>query len=139
MPPVPELDRLASVDYALALDRLGGDADLYREIGRLFLSEAPERMQALERARAAADADGIQRAAHALRGSLGLLGAHLAARAALQVEACGRQGDLAGAARSLPALRAALDRVQDDLRRLKSSAGLSRARPFAQPAPEPPD
>lgn len=121
MPPVPELDRLASLDYALALDRLGGDADLYREIGRLFLSEAPERMQALERARAAADADGIQRAAHALRGNLG------------------RQGDLAGAARSLPALRAALDRVQDDLRRLKSPAGLSRARPFAQPAPEPPD
>jgi len=51
-------------------DRLGGDADLARELVDIFLVEYPVLVQAIRTAVDHGDAPAIRRAAHALRGAI---------------------------------------------------------------------
>lgn len=65
----------ASVDLARALHWVGGDRQLLRELVAIFVEEAPSRLAELRRAAAARDATTVERVAHSLKGSAGLLGA----------------------------------------------------------------
>lgn len=110
--------QLAFINYALALDRVGGDEALFKEIGHLFLSEYRELLHSLEQAVEASDAEGIHRAAHTLKGSLGTLGAEDAMKSALEMEVYGRHGDVGGAAKHLKNLIEALHKVERELREI---------------------
>ena len=81
-------------DKAEALDRLGGDEDLLRELCQIFLEESPKLMQKLRRAIADADAETAMRAAHSLKGELGYLGAAGASQAARALEDMGHENNL---------------------------------------------
>ena len=106
--PVQFTSQLARLNFAVALERLGGDEELLREVARLFLDEYPALMVGIREAVAARDADALQRAAHSLKGSVSNFGADAAYNAALVLEMMGRTRDLAQAERGLAELDEAL-------------------------------
>ena len=89
---------------AEALDRLGGDEELLRELCQIFLEESPKLLQKLRQAVADADAQAVMRAAHCLKGELGYLGAAGASQAAQQLENMGHENYLSHAAETLVVL-----------------------------------
>jgi two-component system, sensor histidine kinase and response regulator len=80
-----------------ALERLGGDEDLLRELCQIFLEESPKTLRNLRQALAEGDASAVMRAAHRLKGEVGYLGAGVASQAARKLEDMGRENKLTGA------------------------------------------
>ena len=74
------------------LKRVGGNPKVLRDVARIFLKDTPKRKCAMRKAIAAQDADALARAAHALRGSVAMLGASEIAEDARKIEAMGRSG-----------------------------------------------
>jgi signal transduction histidine kinase/DNA-binding response OmpR family regulator/HPt (histidine-containing phosphotransfer) domain-containing protein len=91
-------------DQVAALARVGGDEDLLRETSGLLLSELPGLLGNVHAALKKQDAVALERAAHKLKGSLGIFEARNACAAARRLEEFGRAGDLDGAATTLQAL-----------------------------------
>jgi two-component system, sensor histidine kinase and response regulator len=106
---------IASLDREVAMARVGGDAELLKEIAVLFLENYEIWLAELREAGAKGDADAVQRTAHGLKGSVANFGA---AAAALKLENLGRSGELAGMPESLAALEAALKTLRGDLESL---------------------
>ena len=65
---MPFTSQIARLNSAVALERLGGDEELLREVARLFLEEYPVLLLEIRQAVAAQDAEALQRAAHSLMG-----------------------------------------------------------------------
>jgi two-component system sensor histidine kinase/response regulator len=107
-PPAPIFDRAAS------LERTGGDEQLLGEMAVLFLGECSHRLQQLRESIARQDAAVMERAAHALCGSV----SHFCASAAVaagELEAMGRSGVLEGAAVAYETLETLLDQLKPAL------------------------
>jgi HPt (histidine-containing phosphotransfer) domain-containing protein len=100
----PSLSRPVFWSKAEALDRLGGDEDLLRELCGIFLEESPKLMQKLRQAVADGDAEAAMQAAHSLKGEVSYLGAGGASRAARQLEDMGREKNLSQASEALAEL-----------------------------------
>lgn len=99
---------LLNLNRAIALDRIGGDEELLREIAVLFLDDYPSLMASIRSSCDSGDAGGLERAAHALKGSVSNFGAENAQRAALDVEMMGRLGQLKDAPRAVARLEKAM-------------------------------
>ena len=84
----------------------------------MFLDDAPKQIAALEAATRSRNADGVARAAHALKGSAGLFSKVGAYEAARRLEQDARQGDLAGVDAGAEDLSRELVRLEAELRRL---------------------
>ena len=104
-----------------ALDRVGGDDELLREVVELYLSEYPGLLVQIEGAVRAQDAFRLQHAAHTLKGSLATLGAEAAAHQALELEIMARNENLRGAPATLSRLLDALDGFHGELGRFTRS------------------
>lgn len=83
-----------NLNRALALERVGGDEELLREIAVLFLEDCPSLMTKIEQAIAAGDAHNLERAAHSLKGSVANFGSDPAYEAAFDLEQIGRSKNL---------------------------------------------
>ncbi len=106
-----------------AVERLGGDEELFRELCEIFLQESPKLLQKLGKAIAESDADAVMRAAHSLKGELGYLGAVEALQASRALEDMGHEKNLSAAA----AVFTSLERHLVDLHRaMKAWAGATR-------------
>jgi two-component system, sensor histidine kinase and response regulator len=103
-------------EKAEALQRLGGDEDLLRELCQIFLEESPKHLQKLREAIADADAEATMRAAHNLKGELGYLGAAGAMQAAQELEDMGHQQTLSRAAEVFTLLERELSNLHIALR-----------------------
>jgi two-component system sensor histidine kinase/response regulator len=112
-PPSP-----AALDREVAMVRVGGDAELLKEIAVLFLENYEGWLQEIRDAHSSGDAEALQRSAHGLKGSVANFGARDAVAASLQLERLGRNQDLAGVPESLAALEAALETLRGDLESL---------------------
>jgi len=101
----------APVDLARALHWVGGDRRLLRELVGVFVEEAPGRLAELRRGAAARDAATVERVAHSLKGSAGLLGAASlhAASAELEERAVAKRVD--GVADLVARVEGELERV----------------------------
>ena len=101
----------APVDLARALHWVGGDRRLLRELVGVFVEEAPGRLAELRRGAAARDAATVERVAHSLKGSAGLLGAASlhAASAELEERALAKRVD--GVADLVARVEGELERV----------------------------
>jgi PAS domain S-box-containing protein len=104
-----------AVDRETALDRVGGDVQLLRQIVCLFLEEYPRWLGEIREALASGDAGRLHLSAHGLKGSLGIFGARAAFDAAQRLEALGRARDLGGAEQTYAALEEALGRLRPEL------------------------
>jgi CheY-like chemotaxis protein/HPt (histidine-containing phosphotransfer) domain-containing protein len=105
----------AALDRETALARVGGDAQLLRQVACLFLEESPRWLREIRDALARRDADRLRLFAHSLKGSLGTFGARVAFDAAQRLEALGRARDLDQAEPTCAALEEALRRLQPEL------------------------
>ncbi len=79
-------------DPRALLTRFGGDEDLMREVIEMFRGSAAEMLDDIRRAAAANDTGAVERAAHAIKGSLGELCAGEAQSLARDLEHAGREG-----------------------------------------------
>ena len=106
-----------------AVERLGGDEDLFWELCEIFLQESPKLLRKLGKAIAESDADAVMRAAHSLKGELGYLGAVEALQASGALEHMAHEKNLSAAA----VVFASLEGHLADLHRaMKASVGATR-------------
>jgi two-component system, sensor histidine kinase len=97
---------------AQALDRLGGDEELLRELCQIYLEESPKLLEKLRQALAKNDAETVRQVAHSIKGEVGYLGAEKALQAARQLENLGNDNDLSQAAAVFAVLEHELIGVQ---------------------------
>ena len=105
-------------DRSLALSRVGGDAELLKEIACIFLEDYPRTLLQLHEAVEHGDAKALERSAHGLKGSVANFGARAAVDAALQLEQLGRTQQLAEVAHVLHSLELALAALRPELESL---------------------
>jgi HPt (histidine-containing phosphotransfer) domain-containing protein len=106
------------LDREAALDRMGGDQELLKEIALLFLGDYPKLIEKLRQAVEQSDAVELERAAHALKGSVANFSARTAVKAALTLEEMGRSGNLAGAREALATLESVFEALRPELQAL---------------------
>ena len=111
-----------NLNRALALERVGGDEELLREIAVLFLEDYPSLMSKIQKAIVVNDACGLERAAHSLKGSVANFGSDAAYQAALDLEQIGRSRNLEGVADALAHLIAVMSYVCPELEALSAGA-----------------
>ena len=106
----------APFKWDAALENVGGDEAMLRDLAEMFFAECPKLMVQIREHIASADGPELRRAAHTLKGSAHVFGAVEAAAAAHRLEEIGREEAFADAeeavalledeaARLLPALR----------------------------------
>ena len=118
VPPAKRAKAAASWNRAEALDRIGGDEELLRDLCHIFLEESPKLLQKLQVALAAGDSDGVMRAAHSIKGESSYLGAGETSQAARQLEEMGRNKDLSGADATVAVLEREMAGLHLDLKEL---------------------
>jgi two-component system sensor histidine kinase/response regulator len=107
-----------AIDRDVALSRVGGDAELLKEIAQLFLEDYPKSMEDLRRAALSGDAKCLERTAHGLKGSVANFGAAAAVEAALTLETMGRARNMAEVEQVLRSLELALAALRPELESL---------------------
>ena len=107
--------QMLSFNRHLALDRVGGDEVLLKEVVQLFLIEYPQLLQQIEQGVNESDAGLLERSAHSLKGSLGTIGAEIAANSAFALELMGRTRNLDGAPERLAQLQSSVGRLHLEL------------------------
>lgn len=115
-------NQLAILDKAVALTRVGGDAELLQEMAQLFLEEFPSQIDAIRIAAQTRDPKALERSAHSLKGSVGNFGAAAAHQAAYQVEMLGRNGVLESLDSAMQELETALKLLHPEMESLAQSA-----------------
>jgi HPt (histidine-containing phosphotransfer) domain-containing protein len=115
---------MAAFDQQDALQRVEGDRELLAELVEIFRAESPRMMDDIRLAFRAGDPTRLERAAHALRGSVGSLGARAVASAAGQLEALGRGGSLAGGEPLLATLEGDIQALERALQAFLTSPGV---------------
>jgi CheY-like chemotaxis protein len=87
----PALNRVKSaLDLPSVLNRLGGDRDLLDELVEVFKGECPKLMERIRVAIARQDAQGLEGAAHSLKGSSAQVGALAVSQIASEIERLAR-------------------------------------------------
>ncbi len=102
------------LDWQGALRNLEGDEAFLRELAEMFMHQYPALLATVEEAVSRAGAEGLGDAAHALKGSIQVIGGTAAAATALQLERLGRSGDV-------NEVRTVLLCLQEDLNKLREA------------------
>jgi CheY-like chemotaxis protein/HPt (histidine-containing phosphotransfer) domain-containing protein len=100
------------------LDSVMGDRALLTEMAELWLADSAEQESQIRNGLDSGDAIMVQRAAHALKGSVGTFQASAAQEAANQLEISAKDADLVGARKAFERLSTQIDLVRQDLRQL---------------------
>lgn len=103
-------------EWDAALESVGGDEAMLRELAEMFFAECPKLMQQIREHIASADGPELRRAAHTLKGSAHVFGAEEAAEAAHRLEEIGREAAFADAAKALALLEDEVARLLPALR-----------------------
>ena len=107
--------QLAKLDKAVALERLGGDEELLKEVAAIFLDEYPTLLTEIGAAIQAQNADKMERAAHSLKGSVSNFGSDAAWQAAYEMEKMGRANDLTNAELAYARLVQVMEAIHPEL------------------------
>ena len=95
-----------------------GGTEFLRELIEIFLQDVPARLAEIDAGLAHADAVGVARAAHTIKGSSSNFGAKRLANAAHEVEMHGKTGNLPAAGAGVPPLRSEFDLVAVQLQQV---------------------
>ena len=110
-------------EWDAALESVGGDEAMLRELAEMFFAECPKLMQQIREHIAGADSPELRRAAHTLKGSAHVFGAEATAEAAHRLEEIGREEAFADAEEALALLEDEVARLLPALReRVAASA-----------------
>jgi signal transduction histidine kinase/CheY-like chemotaxis protein/ligand-binding sensor domain-containing protein len=107
---------------AQTLEKLGGDDNLLQEVIGIFLEEAPKHLAALRLALEEGSGEAVERSAHSLKGELGYLSMSELSKSASELEEKGRNSDLEGVSRVLPAFEANVCHLLISIHKSKSTA-----------------
>ena len=113
MPDSSEPD-LSTWDRPALVDRIGGDEDLARELGVLFVEGLPELIEAVRLAVEQGDSVAADRAAHTLNGAAANVGAEAFQAAAMTIRRLTEAG-------RLPEARGVVDRLPDLAERFRDA------------------
>ena len=113
--PVEEAPAISAISIETALRRVGDDRALLSEIVRLFREDSPGMLADIGGALDRRDARGLERAAHRIKGSLGVIAASPAADAALELEQLARSGDFDAAEAAWARLGSEIERLAPEL------------------------
>jgi CheY-like chemotaxis protein len=102
----------------LLLDSVMGDRALLAEMAELWLADSAKLESQIRKGLDSGDTLMVQRAAHALKGSIGTFQACAAQEAASQLEMSAKDADLVGARKMFETLLTQVDLVRQDLRQL---------------------
>lgn len=103
------------IDRKGALDRLGGDLQLLKEMAAFFVQDSPELLETIQREKVGEEAT---RAAHSLRGLASNFGAEQIMESAMRLESTATSAE--GRERALAQLEADLPKLIDELQQLAS-------------------
>lgn len=109
------------LDRKAALDRVGGDLDLLKDIAHVFLDDCPRSLEELRLAAARGDCPTVERVAHGLKGAASNFGASRVVAAGFAIEKMGRAGKLDHFAMAMATLEAALGALLRELEALIAS------------------
>ena len=101
------------LDKDLALENMGGDENLLKEVLVIYQEEAPKKMCNLHTAIEESDSEGIMCAAHSLKGASANIGAVSVRDIASEIEMAGRD-------KRISAITELVDRLHEELCRLDS-------------------
>lgn len=119
----PEADRVEqAVNLSAALARVGGKVEHLRKIVTVFLAEAAKLLSEMRQAITSGDAPTLKRAAHSLKGSVGIFGAASAVQAAQQLETMAADGEWAEVEEAYTKLAQEMDRLLPALSSFLNSA-----------------
>ena len=112
----PALD--PTVIEGLRLLTTPGEPDVLTEVLRMFLMEAPKRMDRLRNAHQAGDIQEVHRSAHSLKGSAGNIGANAMYDICCQIDSKGRGGDVVALPPLIDALGLEFGKAEIEIHRL---------------------
>jgi PAS domain S-box-containing protein len=102
----------------MLLDGVMGDGALLAEMADLWLGDSAKQLRQIKNGLDQSDPMMVQRAAHAVKGSVGTFQASAAQEAAKELETFARNGDMSGARTAFATLSNQIELVRRDLRRL---------------------
>ena len=115
VPPSDGSDGKAVFDQKFLLDRLEGDEELFKEIVRTFLDDAPLQVEKLKQALREENLSQIEKQAHSLKGAAMNIGGNALQAIAFEVELSGKKGDLKRTQELIPRLEKEFTRLQKAL------------------------
>src|SRR5262249_22672159 len=121
------VEKDAGIVPGTLLEGVGGNRQLLRKLAKLFLADLPKSIARIKAALDSRDQDGLAKAAHALKGSVGNFGAAQAAAAAADIEKSGRCGEFAAAREAWKRLESELSVVKEVLAKLAAQGPTRRA------------
>jgi two-component system, sensor histidine kinase and response regulator len=125
-----ETMELSAASVVAHLNRItGNNKTIAKSLVKTFLADAPKTLAVIRRAVSESDAGALAAAAHALKGSLSLIGDPKAAGTARNLQAMGRLGSLDGAAAELAVLEDEFSELRRELSALDGSSGAAAKRP----------
>ena len=101
---MPDIVNPEVIEELLSLSE-DGDPELLVDLIGMFLEDAPQKLDAIEKALTTRDYDGVERAAHSLKGSAGNLGASLVQADCETLQNAGRLREQTVVEATLPELR----------------------------------
>jgi signal transduction histidine kinase/CheY-like chemotaxis protein len=110
------------------LTRVGGNPKVLREVAQIFLEDTPIRMSAIRGAIKRQDGTALAKAAHALGGSAGMLGAIEISEEARGIEALGRSGSIVEVSEILASFEGKISAFERLLAGIVAGAGKSKVR-----------
>ena len=110
------------LDESTLRARFEGEAELLRDVVNLFLDDCPKLLDGIRGAVERGDAQGLERAAHKLKGTVANFSARASYDAALRLEVMGRGGHFEQAGEALGELDSALEELRPVL--VKLSGGI---------------
>jgi two-component system, sensor histidine kinase and response regulator len=119
-PPTSAARAGGTIDLSALLENFGGRGDLVRDVVDVFLVDAPIMLTRLDNAVSSGNASDIAAAAHAIKGSAGLFSQGEAYTNARTLETRARAGDVGDGAHTAGEIAAAVSRLMDELRDLRT-------------------
>jgi PAS domain S-box-containing protein len=127
--PLSDADQVHGVlDRPALLSGIDGNRKLLRELVRLFLADYPRHLAEIKEAIRLDDAEPLEKAAHALKGSVGNFAAKNAFAAAQRLELMGRNKNLDNGGEACVTLESELARLAEELGKLTRNSSLRKTK-----------
>lgn len=107
------------------LEGLNGDRDLLIQLIELFPKDCSKSITQVREAIAQGSGEALNRAAHALKGAVGIFSTGPAFEIALRLEKMGEQGELTGVSEVFESLEKEIERLMQALTKLKDEKTLT--------------
>ena len=119
LPMIKPGEAIEVFDKKEALERLGGDEELFQEVSSIFLDDAPKQIEKMQKQLRENDLFGLERQAHSLKGAAMYIGENALQNGALAIELAARNGEV-------DKVRSLVEQIQKEYEELKKRLGMDK-------------